>query len=81
MRREEPQKVKLLERQLERLAAFVYLARGSVDPDITVIDDPALMCKGEDPQLDRAVTEVMKSLRKNPPVQAKKPKYPLRAGK
>ena len=52
-----------------------------VDPDITVIDDPSLMCKGEDPQLDRAVTEVMKSLRKNPPVPTRKPKYPLRAGK
>jgi tricorn protease len=52
-----------------------------VDPDITVIDDPALMAKGGDPQLDRAIDEVMKALRKNPPIEVKKPKYPLRAGK
>ena len=66
----------------------IYNAKGEwiieghgVDPDITVVDDPSLMCKGEDPQLDRAVVEVMKSLRKSPPMPTKKPKYPLRAGK
>jgi tricorn protease len=52
-----------------------------VDPDIQVIDDPSLMAKGEDPQLDRAVQELLKSLKKNPPTTPKKPKYPLRAGK
>jgi tricorn protease len=50
-----------------------------VDPDIRVVDDPALMAKGKDPQLDRAVEEVLKSLKKNPPPTARKPKYPNRA--
>jgi tricorn protease len=52
-----------------------------VDPDITVIDDPALMAKGGDPQLERAIAEVQKSLKKSPPPEVRKPKYPLRAGK
>jgi tricorn protease len=52
-----------------------------VDPDIPVVDDPSLMAKGGDPQLDRAVEEVMKALKKNPPLEVKKPKYPLRAGR
>jgi tricorn protease len=52
-----------------------------VDPDIPVIDDPSLMAKGEDPQLDRAVQELLKDLRKNPPTFTNKPKYPLRAGR
>ena len=52
-----------------------------VEPDITVIDDPTLMAKGADPQLDRAIDEVMKSLKKNPPLEVKKPKYPMRAGR
>jgi tricorn protease len=52
-----------------------------VDPDITVVDDPSLMAKGGDPQLQRAIDEVMKALKKNPPTHPKKPKYPLRAGK
>lgn len=51
-----------------------------VDPDIAVVDDPALMAKGHDPQLERAIDEVMKALKKNAPVEVKKPKYPLRAG-
>jgi len=52
-----------------------------VDPDIPVVDDPSLMAKGRDPQLERAISEVMKELKKNPPVQVKKPRYPIRAGK
>ena len=38
-----------------------------VDPDIEVVDDPAAMAKGGDPQLERAVAEVMKQLRQQPP--------------
>ena len=49
--------------------------------DLLVIDDPSLMAKGEDPQLDRAVQELLKELRKSPPIVTKKPKYPLRAGR
>ncbi|HTL58142.1 MAG TPA: PDZ domain-containing protein [Candidatus Limnocylindrales bacterium] len=51
-----------------------------VDPDIAVVDDPSLMAKGHDPQLERAVDEVLKALQKNPPEKITKPKYPLRAG-
>ncbi len=32
------------------------------DPDIEVIDDPSQLAKGIDPQLERAIQEVMKSL-------------------
>jgi len=49
-----------------------------VEPDINVVDDPTLMAKGRDPQLERAVTEVLGSLKKNPPSHPKKPKYPHR---
>ncbi len=52
-----------------------------VDPDIPVVDDPSLMARGTDPQLDRAIAEVLKALKKNPPPDVKKPKYPLRAGR
>jgi tricorn protease len=47
-----------------------------VDPDIAVVDDPGEMAKGGDPQLERAVFEVMKAIRQNPPPTVKKPKYP-----
>jgi len=50
-----------------------------VDPDIEVVDDPGLMAKGGDPQLERAIAEVLKSLKKNPPLEVKKPKYPKRS--
>jgi tricorn protease len=52
-----------------------------IDPDIVVVDDPSLMAKGHDPQLERAVEEVLKALKRNPPAEVKKPKYPLRAGR
>jgi tricorn protease len=65
----------------------IYSTRGEwiieghgVDPDITVVDDPSLMAKGGDPQLERAIQEVLKSLKQNPLPDIKKPKYPLRAG-
>ena len=49
-----------------------------VDPDIEVIDDPAQLAKGVDPQLERAIQEVMKLLEKNPPVNPKHPSYEKR---
>jgi tricorn protease len=52
-----------------------------VDPDIPVVDDPSLMARGKDPQLERAIDEIMKALRKNPPTPVTKPKYPVRAGR
>ena len=51
-----------------------------VDPDVPVVDDPAQMAKGGDPQLERAIEEVKKALKKNPPPKVPKPKYPIRAG-
>jgi tricorn protease len=48
-----------------------------VEPDINIVDDPSLMAKGRDPQLERAVSEVLNSLKKTPPATTKKPKYPL----
>ena len=57
-----------------------WIIEGSgVEPDIEVVDDPALMAKGGDPQLERAVAEVLKTLKEQPPVAPKKPKYPIRS--
>lgn len=50
-----------------------------VDPDIEVMDDPALLAQGRDPQLDRAIQEVEAALKKNPPMATPKPAYPNRA--
>jgi tricorn protease len=52
-----------------------------VDPDIAVVDDPAKMVNGGDPQLERAISEVMQRLQANPPVRPKRPPYPDRAGR
>ncbi len=49
-----------------------------VDPDIEVVDDPSLMFDGGDPQLDRAIAEVLKALDENPPVRPERPAYPVR---
>lgn len=46
-----------------------------VDPDIEVIDDPALLTQGKDPQLDGAIREVEASLKRNPPASTRKPAY------
>jgi tricorn protease len=49
-----------------------------VDPDIEVVDDPSLMVDGGDPQLERAIDEVMKALELHPPLRPKRPPYPVR---
>ena len=46
-----------------------------VKPDIEVIDDPALLAKGTDPQLERGIKEVLDQLTKNPPRMPAKPGY------
>jgi tricorn protease len=51
-----------------------------VDPDIEVIDDPAKMVDGGDPQLDAAIEHLMGELKRNPHVPAKRPAYPDRRG-
>ena len=49
-----------------------------VDPDIEVIDDPAELARGIDPQLERAIVEAMKALEKSPAVHPKQPPYEKR---
>lgn len=51
-----------------------------VDPDIPVLDDPAELAQGHDPQLERAIEEVQKEMAATPP-SPPKPPYPNRAGK
>lgn len=51
-----------------------------VDPDIEVIDDPAKMVGGVDPQIDKAVEVLLAELQKNPPVPVTRPKSPNRSG-
>ena len=51
-----------------------------VDPDIKVVDDPALMVEGGDPQLDAAIEHMLDELKKNPYVPAERPPYPDRSG-
>ena len=51
-----------------------------VEPDIEVMDDPALLAQGKDPQLDRAIQEVEAAIQKAPPAATPKPAYPNRSG-
>jgi tricorn protease len=53
-----------------------WFAEGhGVDPDIEVIEDPTAMAKGSDPQLERAVQEVLRMLEENPPAKPNRPAY------
>jgi tricorn protease len=47
-----------------------------IAPDIEVEQDPKLVREGHDPQLERAVTEALSLLEKNPPPTFKRPAYP-----
>ncbi len=49
-----------------------------VDPDIEVNDDPSQLSQGIDPQLERAIQEVMKLVKRNPPAWPKQPPYEKR---
>ena len=49
-----------------------------VEPDIEVVDDPSLMVDGADPQLDRAIAEVLRALEVEPPLRPDRPPYPVR---
>lgn len=44
-----------------------------VDPDIPVVEDPTLLAKGIDPQIQRAIEEVMKSIQAKGPIHPKVP--------
>ena len=47
-----------------------------VAPDIEVENDPSAVRGGHDPQLERAVREVLADLEKNPPKPLVRPKFP-----
>lgn len=51
-----------------------------VEPDIEVLDDPALMQNDADPQLDAAVKLMMDELKAHPPKPITLPPYPDRSG-
>ena len=51
-----------------------------IDPDIVVVDDPALMKDGRDPQLERAVEWLLKELETNGYKPVPQPKSPDRSG-
>ena len=50
-----------------------------VDPDIKVVDDPAKMMNGADPQLDEAIKQMLSELETNPYKAPKRPAYPDRS--
>ncbi|NIR43308.1 MAG: peptidase S41 [Gemmatimonadetes bacterium] len=53
-----------------------WFAEGhGVEPDIPVPEDPTALARGTDPQLERAIQEVMRRLEMNPPVTADRPPY------
>jgi omega-6 fatty acid desaturase (delta-12 desaturase) len=52
-----------------------------VDPDVEVVDDPSLMQDGDDPQLERAIHEVLERLEANPPKRPAGPACPNRSGR
>ena len=49
-----------------------------VEPDIPVVDDPALMARGGDPQLERAVQEALRLLAEAPVPTPTRPAYERR---
>jgi tricorn protease len=49
-----------------------------VDPDIVVENDPKSVIEGRDPQLERAVAEVMDRIRKNPKKLPTRPPDPVK---
>ncbi len=51
-----------------------------VDPDIEVLDDPAKMVDGGDPQLDAAIQLMLDELRDKPYQAPQRPRYPDRKG-
>ncbi len=52
-----------------------------VRPDIPVWDDPNMLMKGRDPQMERVVEEVMKMVKQNPPKMTPAPELEDRTAK
>lgn len=51
-----------------------------VDPDIEVLDDPAKMLDGGDPQLDRAIELMLQEIKDHPYTRPQRPADPDRSG-
>jgi tricorn protease len=51
-----------------------------VDPDMMVLDDPAKMVDGGDPQLDAAISLMLKEVQDHPFKKPQRPAYPDRRG-
>jgi tricorn protease len=49
-----------------------------VDPDIEVENDPAAVLEGRDPQLERAVAEVLEAIRRDPRRLPERPAPPVK---
>ncbi len=59
-----------------------WFAEGhGVDPDIEVVADPNQLARGLDPQVERAIEEIMRLIEVNPPRFVEKPAYQDRSGK
>jgi len=52
-----------------------------VDPDIEVVNDPKSVIEGKDPQLERAVAEIIKKIQASPVKLPPKPAGPIKAEK
>lgn len=50
-----------------------------IEPDIEVIDDPALMVDDRDPQLEAAIRLMLEEIRRNPLKPPRRPLYPNRS--
>jgi tricorn protease len=58
----------------------VWFAEGhGIEPDIPVVDDPTQLARGIDPQLQRAIDEVMQLIRENPVTFPGKPAWERRS--
>ena len=51
-----------------------------MDPDIEVMDHPALMVEGGDPQLDAGIKHILSELERNGYKKPSRPAYPDRSG-
>jgi tricorn protease len=52
-----------------------------VPPDVEVEQLPGDVIKGNDPQLEKAIEIALEELKKNPPVEPKRPAYPVKTKK
>jgi tricorn protease len=52
-----------------------------VAPDVEVIQTPADVIKGNDPQLQKAIEVAMDQLKKNPPAPPVRPPFPVKVQK